>query len=264
MTQYRERRESMNGSDTKAGDVRRETFIRHFMIHGNASRAYREAGYHDGPGTRQSAHRLLTSAYVQDRLAEEAQEQLSRLDVTVEAVLQRYKDIAFSDISQLSRLEIGACRYCWGKEHRFQWRTEREWEAALAEAAGKEQHGRNAPILHCDGGFGYRADLPPHPDCPECDGHGIPRVILKDTRCLTEAERAVFAGVEVTRYGARFRFSDRSAALNRLAQHLQFFAKRDAANANAFADAVAEIIARGSKMPLRKSDPERHQAMPSQ
>lgn len=69
-----------NRQYVRFGYDRREAFVRHFLIHGNATRAYREAGYKDGPGTRQSAHRLLTSADIQARIAEERQELLAMLD----------------------------------------------------------------------------------------------------------------------------------------------------------------------------------------
>lgn len=38
------------------------------------------------------------------------------------------------------------------------------------------------------GGYGYDLNLAPHPDCPECDGHGIPRVVFKDT-CASRGTR---------------------------------------------------------------------------
>lgn len=115
---------------------RREAFVRHYLIHQNASRAYREAGYKDGHGTRQSAHRLLTSADIQERIAEERQGLLAALDVTVEDLVRRYgnRDIAFADSADIVGLHIGACRYCYGIDHAYQWRTPREFEASQLEA----------------------------------------------------------------------------------------------------------------------------------
>lgn len=107
-------------------DARREAFVRHYLIHENASKAYREAGYQDGPGTRESAHRLLTSAYIQSRIAETRQELLAALDVKIEDLVRRYRDIAFSDIADIVGCHVGACRYCYGKAYDFQWRTPKE------------------------------------------------------------------------------------------------------------------------------------------
>ena len=238
----------------KPAQDRRDKFIRQYLIHSNASRAYREAGYEDGPSVHQNASRLLCSDYVQSRLASAKAEALAKLDVKVAEVLSMQRDIAFTDRAEITSYEVGACRYCHGVDHAYQWRTPAEYQVALEDAI-RESNRSGKPIIYPhsqDGGFGYSLNLPPHPDCPMCDGDGIPRIRFKDTRLMTEAERRVFAGVEQTQHGIKYRFEDRAKAIESLAQHLQFYAERDAANANAFAAAVAEVIARGSKMPLRK------------
>ncbi len=203
---------------------KREIFIRRYLIHKNASRAYVEAGYQDGPGTRQSAHRLLTSAYVQGRLAEEQAEILRTLDVEVATVFSRLRDMAFADATQVTSYHVGACRYCHGKDHRYHWRTPREYEAALAEAIREsDKTGKHVALPDNAGGYGFSAKLPANPECPECDGYGVPQPVFKDTRLMTDAEKALFAGVEVTERGLKFKINDQVAALNRLGTELGMF-----------------------------------------
>jgi len=224
MTQNCTRRLEMRSS-AKAEDGRRVAFVRHYLIHQNASRAYREAGYQDGPGTRQSAYRLLTSAYIQARVSEERQKLLAALDVKVKDIMRRYRDIAFSDISNIVGCHYGACRYCHGNAHDYQWRTPREFQESLQETSQKLDENSRKPECKAEpeGGYGYDANVLPDTDCPMCDGDGIPFVKFKDTRLLTDAERAVFAGVKETPNGIHYRFHDQLAALKDLAKRLGFF-----------------------------------------
>jgi hypothetical protein len=241
----------MKRSKNKNRENRREVFIRKYLEIGNASQAYREAGYKDGPGTRQSAQRLLTSAYVQVRILEERQKLLAALDVKVEDVVRRIRDIAFADIADMVALHYGACRYCYGVDHAYQWRTPREFRASLAEPSPEcSEETATSP----EGGYGYDLNLPPHPDCPECDGCGIPCVVLKDTRLLTDAERAVFAGVVTTRNGTYYRFYNQVEALKVLAVRLGFYTDSDDSQENALALALRELQSKGQigRMQLNK------------
>lgn len=238
---------------------RREEFIRFYLIHKNASQAYREAGYQDGPGTRQSASALLSSPYVQDRLADEREKTLAKLDVKVEDVLDRFKAIAFGDAAAITEYVVGACRYCHGIDHHYQWRHQDELTQATEDAIREsDRSGKAARFPDAHGGIGYRASMPPHPDCPNCDGDGIARVKFKDTRLMTPDERKLFAGVKQTQHGIEFKLNDQVAALKELAEHVQFYKARDDHNANALARAIAEIQDRGAmgRMPLRKDQPE--------
>lgn len=223
-----------------AQDDRREAFVRHFLVHQNASRAYREAGYQDGPGTRQSAHRLLTSAYIQARLQEERQRLLEALDVRVNDVVRRFRDIAFADISNIVGLHIGACRFCYGTGHAYQWRTVSEYHSSLAETQSDFASGNSkAACVQPEGGYGYDANLQPHPDCPECDGEGVPRIVFKDTRLFMDSERAVFAGAVETRHGVNYRFHNQLKALQELAKRVGFFEPASKSDKNTVASMIA-------------------------
>lgn len=234
---------------------RREAFVRNYLVYQNASRAYREAGYLDGPGTRQSAHRLLTSAYIQGRLGEERQRLLEALDVKVDDVIGRFRDIAFADIANIVGLHIGACRFCYGRGHAYQWRTVGEYRASL-EQTQKASASRSSKEAggHPEGGYGYNANVPPSPDCPECDGEGIPRIVFKDTRLFTDSERAVYAGTVETRYGVTYRFHDQMAALQELAKRVGFYDPPRNQAAGTVVRLIHELQSRGQiqAMPLRR------------
>ncbi|WP_431299182.1 terminase small subunit [Tabrizicola sp. BL-A-41-H6] len=248
----------MATTEKKVADARHEAFVRHYLIHGNASRAYREAGYRDGLGTRQSAHRLLTSAYIQARISEERQKILAALDVKVLNVLDRLKAIAFGDAAAITEYVTGACRYCRGIEHRHQWKTHREFADAMEVYMGKgELHHAVYTPPDDKGGYGYRFSEAPHADCPECDGEGEFRVRFKDTRLMTDDERKFFVGVKQTQHGIEFKFNDQMAALKELAKRLGFYSPADDRETNVIARLILELQSRGEieRMPLRK-DPE--------
>lgn len=246
---------SHDDTQSRLGDSRREVFVRRYLIHQNASQAYREAGYKDGPGTRQSAHRLLTSADIQERIYDEREKHLAALDLTVAHILRRFRDIAFSDIAEIVGVHNSACRYCHGIDHAYQWRTSEEYETSRKKAC---RVGQTAAIETTEpvGGYGYNGSLLPHPSCPECDGEGIRTIRFKDTRLLTNAERAVFAGVEETPYGINYRFHDQLVALCDLARRLGFYDKPKG-NKNTVTGAIEDLQLRGQiqRMPLRIDPP---------
>lgn len=86
------------------------------------------------------------------------------------------------------------------------------------------------------------------------DGDGLLGIRFKDTRLLTDAERAVLAGVVKTRGGINTRFHDRLAALLALAKRVGFYNPVDDRSANDVARALQELKARGQmqRMPLRR------------
>lgn len=239
---------------------RREACIRHCLVHQNATPAYREAGYRDGPGTRQSAHGLLTSPYIQTRIQEERQRLLDILDVTVEDVVRRFRDIAFADIADIVGLHIGACRFCYGAGHAYQWRTPEEYRQSLTEPSDDGDDGCNTDAdAHLQGGYGYNVNMPPHPDFPMCDGDGIPRIVIKDTRLLTDSERAVFAGTVETQYGVNYRFHDQLTALRELAKRIGVYDPPRNREKSAVANLIQELQSRGQMqdMPVRRDGEQR-------
>lgn len=235
---------------------RQERFVREYLISGNASDAYRKAGYsHNGADT--SAIRLLGNARIKARIAKLTQKRLQKLDITADSVLARYRDIADADTTKLTGFHVGACRYCWGEGHAFQWKTEREFNEALAQAkiklpkdASPEQEEVLLPKL--DGGFGYRITNQPCPDCPECSGLGVNYTRFVDTSTLTGPEKLLFEAVEQTKDGIKFKLADRDKARDMLARHLGLAKEVVEHGVN---DALAQLLAgaQGTALPIAPS-----------
>jgi phage terminase small subunit len=98
-------------TDLTSIDIRRQRFIALMLIYGHEvggpSRAYREAGYKDGPNVDQLATRLLKSAEVQTALQAAQSVHADKLSVQADRVLQELALIAFSDIQHYRMNESG-------------------------------------------------------------------------------------------------------------------------------------------------------------
>lgn len=198
---------------------RQQRFIMEYLIDFNAAAAAVRAGY-SKHSARHVASEILTYPHIQEKI-KEAQETLSeKLQITQEWVLERYKLIEAADPNELVEHRRFACRYCYGKDFNYQWRTKVEYEQAKQEAILKE-----APTPTDKGGYGYTTKKDPNPDCPMCDGDGLNKVFFHDTRKLSRGAMALFAGVKKDKHGIDIRLHDKVTALNQIARHLGFFEK---------------------------------------
>lgn len=152
-------------------------FVDQYLIEANATKAAQIAGYgsphNQGP-------RLLQNARIRDALAERDAERQRRVEIDQDAVLTKWWEIVTADANDLSQHRHGACRYCYGEDHEYQRKTEREFrhafEKAVKQIAGTDANlaaelrdgAIRAPSLPDDsGGYGYRITRDPAPDCPE-------------------------------------------------------------------------------------------------
>ena len=69
--------------------------------------------------------------------------------------------------------------------------------------------------------------------------------MFKDTRVLTDSERAVFAGVVQTRYGANYRFHKQMKALQEIAKRIGFYDPPGDPETNPVARLIEELQSRG-------------------
>ena len=123
--------------------------------------------------------------------------------------------IVDADPEDLAKVVTHACRHCHGLDYAFQWRTDREFLNALA-AWGRMSERRRSftPEPTDEGGYGWSVKLPPHSDCPECDGFGIQRVVVR-----TLSNHPLLAAVEQNEKGAiKIRFHDKQTALSEIAR----------------------------------------------
>lgn len=211
----------MAGAD-KPLSTRQQAFVREYLISLNASDAYRRAGYAaksanvDGP-------KLLSNPRIQAVIKAETEKRFEQLRLKADDILLRAETILTADARELTSHHIGACRYCYGIDHQFQWKTEREFSDALTAARlklpKKPTKDHLAALPRNDGGYGYSLKRDPNHDCPECSGLGVPYTRFADTRTISPAAAVLFEGVEETKDGLKIRMASREAAMNLLARH---------------------------------------------
>jgi phage terminase small subunit len=235
---------------------RQERFVREYLISGNASDAYRRAGY-SARDADSAGPRLLGNVRIKAAIAKLTKKRLEKLDITADSVLARYRDIADADTTKLTGYHVGACRYCWGEGHAYHWKTEREFNEALAQAKIKLPKGATPEqeevlLPKIDGGFGYRITANPCPSCPECAGLGVTYTRFADTSTLTGAEKQLYEAVEQTKDGIKFKLADRDKARDMIARHVGLATEKVEHGVN---DALAQLLAgaQGTALPIAPS-----------
>lgn len=184
------------------------------------TRAALAAGY-----APRSAHvigsQLMTDPRVKALVGEKFKEDLSYLGVTPGDVIADVAHVMKADPNELTEYRVGCCRYCWGEGNQYQ-RTPQEYRDALI-AYRKSDEGKADPLgLRFDhaGGVGYRRRRDANPDCPECDGEGAGRTVIKDTRHLSASAKVLYNGVKETRHGVEVGMRSKDSARDLAARHL--------------------------------------------
>ncbi len=191
-------------------------FVEEYLIDLNRTAAYKRAGYKgEGNTAYVNASRLLRNAKVAAAVRDAMDARARRTQITQDAVLQWWWDIATADATQLTELHRYCCRYCWGFGHNYQWRDMVEFEEKRMEAIEKKQR---PPVD--TGGYGYDALVDPNPECPRCNGLGLSRPVFHDTRDASGAARRLFAGIKEGKFGLEIITRDQDEALKMVAQHL--------------------------------------------
>ncbi len=198
---------------------RQELFISEFLVDLNGTQAAIRAGFSERTANEQSV-RLLANVSIAAQIAEKLKDRHERLGIDADALLKRAETILTADHRELSEHHVGSCRYCYGLDHDYQWKTQREWMAAVEAAEAKKKKRPD-----CEGGFGYDLTKRPHPRCPECNGLGIPYVRFADTRTLSPQAATLYEGVKQTKDGIEIKTADKQKAFDLLANHKGLMAK---------------------------------------
>jgi phage terminase small subunit len=206
-------------------------FVQEYCHDFDPQAAARRAGYKSITPT--AAKAILRNGKVSAAISEILNARAKRMELSAESVLRMYWAVATADPNDVVQHRRVCCRYCYGNGHEYQWRNEREYQAALARALSlQEQSEANtkadkrtiADQLPTDaGGYGFNSQAAPNPDCPECDGIGTSEVWFADTRSLPPESRALFAGVKQTKEGLEVKLHSQLDALQQVGRHLGLF-----------------------------------------
>jgi phage terminase small subunit len=139
-------------------------------------------------------------------------------------LMERFLAIATADPRELIGLKIGACRYCWGDQHKYHWR-EREYLEALDQAERDARANPRAEVEMPDvgGGLDYVATRQPHPGCPQCHGEGVERFVPRDTDQLSDQAVLLYGGVKVKKDGYEIIIADQQKALEAVGRMMGAF-----------------------------------------
>jgi phage terminase small subunit len=182
-------------------NAKRQRFVELYLISMNATEAYREAYGVDATSARANGHRLLGDEAVADAIAAAQAERSKRTQITSDMVLRRWWEIATADPRELVELR-------------------RAWEARQKKSSKED--------FDEQGGDGYNATREPNPACIECFGEGVRRQFVHDTRRLSTAAAALYAGVDQTKKGlVRVRMRNQDTALENVAKHLGMFREQN-------------------------------------
>jgi hypothetical protein len=204
---------------------KQQRFVEEYLKDLNATQAAIRAGYTQAAAER-TGLRLLTSPAVQAAIEEAKKARSDRTEIEADEVLRQIYAIAMADPNGLVSFRRECCRYCWGTGHAWQFRTERErrderrrFEAELARAK-KGKLPKAALPEFSDGGIGFDPRRDPNPDCPECNGEGLGRPFIADTRKVEPELLALYAGIKETKDGIEVKVHPQDKMLDMLMRHL--------------------------------------------
>ena len=190
------------------------------MVDLNALQAAIRAGYSkDTAGV--IGHENLKKPYIQAAIARARQEQQQRTQITADSVVKELAQVAFADARDLVQHVVGSCRHCHGEGFKFQ-RTVSEMNHDREQWINK---GKELSEFDEKGGIGFDPHKVPNPVCPECMGRGWGRTFISDTRNLSPAAAALYAGVKETKDGFEIKMHSKLDAIEKLAKHLGIYEK---------------------------------------
>lgn len=185
---------------------KQERFVAEYLVDLNATQAAIRAGY-SARSAKVTACDMLHKPEIAEAVREARAKQIAAVGEDAEEILRELWRLVRADANELIEHRRVCCRHCYGVGHRYQCTpAEREKrytaflrliQAAMADVQQTDD-GANVPVPQFDelGGVGYSTKRDPHPDCPECHGEGLSLPFAKDTRKLSPAARALYAGIK--------------------------------------------------------------------
>ncbi len=198
------------------------SFVLEYIKDKNATKAAERIGCSDPNYGRE----LLAKTSVLNAINRQLKALAETTLITEELILNRLWEIATANPNELIDHRLVNCRYCHGVEHEYQWKRE-EYRQAQEKARRRDDKEPD-----CSGGFGFDELKEPHPDCPECHGRGVGRVVPHDTRKIKGPAAKLLAGVKLGKDGLEIKMHDQIKALDMLSKKLELMKERTPAPNN--------------------------------
>ncbi len=232
---------------------KQQRFVEEYMVDLNATQAAIRAGYsQDTAGS--IGHENLKKPEIQLALQQARLEQQKRTAITADGALREAWNVATADTRELVELKTGCCRCCYGEGHQYQ-HTLLEMNTDREKWIDK---GNDPSAFDEKGGVGFNPLRAPRPECPNCGGDGHARVVLKDTRYLSEKAVALYAGAKETQFGIEVKMQDKGAALEKLFKHLGLYEEDNKQRTDPLASLLARLAGgNGNGFVPVQDDPER-------
>lgn len=205
--------------------ARQKRFVIEYLVDLNATQAAIRAGYSPKTANEQAA-RLLANVSIQEAIQAAMKKREERTEITADRVIKEIFNIFEADAREISELHRCCCRYCWGEKFQYQFtigEMRDRQEKYNIEATAAMLKGESIGPFNPRGGIGYNATKPPNPDCPECFGQGELKPFFHDTRKLSPAAKALYAGVKVTKDGMEVKMHSKEKMIELLGKHLGMF-----------------------------------------
>jgi phage terminase small subunit len=203
--------------------AKEQRFCEEYPVDWNATAAAKRAGY-----AHQAAYKtgsdLLKKPQVQAHIEAVKKKLRENAEINAGLILNELRDRIVADPRDLIELRRDCCRFCYGKDHRYQEtpaerRARHDAHQALLKVTPQKEWPK-LPAFDDMGGTGFNPKKPPLEDCPECWGDGVEKVIAKDTRYLSPAAAKLYRGVKVTNQGLEVKMSDDFKALDKAGLNL--------------------------------------------
>jgi phage terminase small subunit len=228
---------------------RQKRFVIEYCVDFNGTQAAIRSSYAPN-SAHDSAFNLLSNSEIVAAIEERQREVAAAASLTVQWVLDQWRQIASADPNDLIYTELECCRHCYGLNHEYQW-TQFEFGKVVEESMNHrcgEKCGapcaKKVPPLAL-GGFGFTPHKSPNPDCPRCHGNGQLRVCVADSRSVKGPARRLYAGVKQTQHGIEVKMRDQDAALSNIAKYLgMLIDKRELAGPNGQPIPIAQFSAK--------------------
>lgn len=189
-------------------------FAEHVVNGESRTEAYRRSGYTgEGAVAWAAASRLLRNVKVSRYVHHLRNERQRRYAAELDDVIGQLTAIINADPNEIAQYRRVNCRYCWGSEHKYQWRDISEQLAAERKA---EADGAHPPDT--SGGIGFVDNGDPNPECPRCNGEGVGEPFFADTRDLEGDARYLLQGVKLGKFGIEILTADKDSARKELAR----------------------------------------------